>query len=305
MVQSGAQLEGGQRELNAVITRELVEKYISIKGDELDLTEQEKERYITMALVFQLNPFKREMHAVTQTEKGKRRFSVIVGYEVYLKKAERTGKLDGWRAWIDGAGESLKAVVEIHRNDWTHPFIHEVYWSEAVQQSEDGFVPEFWKRMPRFQLKKVAISQGFRLCFADEIGGMPYEWAELSLDSENSRSTIPHDKPHVPSKPPSPGLVESIHTLVLANTEILSPQHLVWIENQLRMEKTDAQLKGLLKHVEDCIAKGGDSPMGVNPKQTERPSGVRRVPNIRRMPKVQGEPSPPMKTGSALYKEDA
>ena len=53
---------------------------------------------------------------------------VIVGYEVYLKRAERTGNLDGWRAYIDGTGEDARAVVEIYRKDWNHPFIHETFW---------------------------------------------------------------------------------------------------------------------------------------------------------------------------------
>ena len=44
-----------------------------------------------------------------------RRMSIVVGYEVYLKRAERTGKLDGWSTRIEGEGENMKAIVEIHQ----------------------------------------------------------------------------------------------------------------------------------------------------------------------------------------------
>ena len=37
--------------------------------------------------------------------------------------------------------------------------------------------------MPIFMMKKVCIEQGFRLCFPDEMGGMPYGEEEVSYDS--------------------------------------------------------------------------------------------------------------------------
>ena len=67
----------------------------------------------------------------------------------------------------------MKALVEIHRKDWSEPFVHEVYWREAVQKKRMAPQPQFWTKQTRFQLKKVAISQGFRLCFPDELGGLP------------------------------------------------------------------------------------------------------------------------------------
>jgi len=83
----------------------------------------------------------------------------------------------------------MKALVEIHRKDWHSPFVHEVYWKEAVQRKRDGTPTSFWTKMPKFQLKKVAISQGFRLAFPSELGGMPYDSAELP-DGESVASTV-------------------------------------------------------------------------------------------------------------------
>ena len=177
------------------IPKQTVLDYLSAFGLATQLTEPEKLQFIEIAQAFHLNPFKREIHVAVYGEGEYRKLSIITGYEVYLKRAERTGKLDGWKAWVEGEGEQMKALVEIHRKDWSEPFQHEVYWREAVQKKKDGSPTSFWTKQPRFQLKKVAISQGFRLCFPDELGGLPYDASELP-DAETvvpvtTRSLIP------------------------------------------------------------------------------------------------------------------
>jgi hypothetical protein len=137
-----------------------------------------------------LNPFKREIHLAVYGEGANRKVSIITGYQTYLKRAERTGNLDGWRAWIEGDGPEMKAVVEIFRKDWSHSFTHEVYWEEAVQKKKDGSPTQFWAKQPRFQLRKVAMAQAFRLAFPDELGSLPYETAELP-DNDGTLSEQP------------------------------------------------------------------------------------------------------------------
>jgi phage recombination protein Bet len=153
--------------------------YLTAYGFASQLTQEEKLQFIEVAQAFHLNPFKREIHVAVYGEGEYRRLSIITGYEVYLKRADRTGKLDGWKAWVEGEGDAMKALVEIHRKDWSEPFVHEVYWREAVQKKKDGSPTSFWTKQPKFQLRKVAISQGFRLCFPDELGGLPYDASEL------------------------------------------------------------------------------------------------------------------------------
>ena len=155
------------------IPKQTVLDYLTAFGLASQLTEPEKLQFIEIAQAFKLNPFKREIHVAVYGEGEYRRLSIITGYEVYLKRAERTGKLDGWKAWVEGEGDAMKALVEIHRKDWTEPFSHEVYWREAVQKKKDGSLTSFWTKQPKFQLKKVAISQGFRLAFPDELRRPP------------------------------------------------------------------------------------------------------------------------------------
>ncbi len=250
--------------------------YLTTFGLASQLTQEEKLQFIEVAQAFRLNPFKREIHVAVYGEGEYRRMSIVVGYQVYLDRAERTGQLDGWRAWVEGQGEDMKALVEIHRKDWHSPFVHEVYWKEAVQRKRDGTPTSFWTKMPKFQLKKVAISQGFRLAFPSELGGMPYDPAELP-DAESaviqdkpispiSLSTMPDQaamnvstvedqpKPFVPATKPVPvaepepepedeitkinRLHDELRSILEDNEDAFTPKHQDWILAKARQANT-------------------------------------------------------------------
>lgn len=145
-----------------------------------DLTTGEKNTYLQIAKAYNLNPFKREIHV----SKYNGQMSIITGYEVYIKRAERTGQLDGWHVETSGTVEAgdLKAVITIHRKDRKFPFTWEAYYSEYVQKTKEGNVTKFWQKA-HTMTKKIAISQGFRLCFSDELGGMPYTSDEIGPET--------------------------------------------------------------------------------------------------------------------------
>lgn len=252
--------------------------YLTTFGLANQLTQEEKLQFIEVAQAFHLNPFKREIHVAVYGEGEYRRMSIVVGYQVYLDRAERTGQLDGWRAWVEGQGEDMKALVEIHRKDWAAPFVHEVYWKEAVQRKRDGQPTSFWTKMPKFQLKKVAISQGFRLAFPSELGGMPYDPAELpdaesvgSLDKPVNPIPLPpmsdqsalnvtiaadRPKPFIPAAKPIPvaepepepepedeitkmnRLHDELRSILEDNEDAFTPKHQDWILAKARQANT-------------------------------------------------------------------
>ena len=162
------------------LTQEKLNDYLNIAGVATKLSEKERKNFIEIAQAYCLNPFKREIYCVSYGYGDNKTTSIITGYEVYTKRAERTGKLDGWEVTIEGKMPDLKAIVTIYRNDWSRPFKHEVYFEEVVQRKKDGSINAMWAKMPKFMLRKVAIAQGFRLCFPDELGGMPYTADEIS-----------------------------------------------------------------------------------------------------------------------------
>lgn len=165
---------------NQVGDAELV-GYLDNLGLTKRLSDGEKNTYLQIAKAFGLNPFKREIHVSKYGDN----MSIITGYEVYIKRAERTGQLDGWNATTTGsvATGDLKATVTIYRKDRTHPFVWEALYDECVQKTRDGKVTQFWTKAA-FMTKKVAISQGFRLCFSDELAGMPYTADEMPAEAQ-------------------------------------------------------------------------------------------------------------------------
>ena len=150
---------------------------------------QEVVLFLNVCAMYGLNPFKREIYLIKYDPKDKASF--VVGYESYLKRAERTGKWAGMESGtIDDpkTGQPIKAWAKIYRKDWSAPLYHEVYYSEYVQyaKGKDGkpYITKFWREKPRTMLKKVAIAQAMRMAFPDEFGGMPYTAEEMPVQHE-------------------------------------------------------------------------------------------------------------------------
>ena len=146
-------------------------------------TDQEIALFLNQCAMFQLNPFKREIYLIKYSANQAATF--VVGYEVYLKRADRTGKWAGTESGTEDdpkTGKVLKAWAKVYRKDWTAPLYHEVYLDEYVQKTKEGEPTRFWKDKPRTMLKKVAISQAFRMAFPDEFAGMPYTAEEMPVD---------------------------------------------------------------------------------------------------------------------------
>ena len=182
------------------LTQKKLIEFLDVTGTATNLNDKEKKQFIEIAQAFNLNPFKREIYC----NKYGSNLSIIVGYEVYLKRAEATGVLDGWAVTTDGEGKDLSARITIHRKDRSEPFVHEVDYSEYVGKKSDGTITKFWKQKPKTMLKKVVMSQGFRLCFPIELGGMPYAQEELNdvePETVDQEAEIVEETPKEKKKP--------------------------------------------------------------------------------------------------------
>ena len=148
-----------------------------------DATKSEIILFLNQCKMWGLNPFKKEIYLI-KYQMGEPAATVI-GYETFLKRADRQKKLKGWRVWTEGIPKTpeFKACIKIIREGWDEPFYHEVYWEEYARRKRSGELTRFWDQQPRTQLKKVAMSQGFRLCYPDELGGLPYIVEEMPIDS--------------------------------------------------------------------------------------------------------------------------
>lgn len=171
------------------ITKEVIEEFLFSSGTKL--TPQQKTMFINLALQFGLNPFKREIYCIPFGNS----FNYVTGYQVYISRAESTGKLDGWEVDVirDKDGKVTGARAIIYRKDWSKPFIWEVSLNEFAKNTGN------WKTMPEFMIKKVCIAQAFRLCFPNEFSGMPYIAEEIACEDVIEVQPKQEGKSHIES----------------------------------------------------------------------------------------------------------
>ena len=255
-----------KKEATEIITpvdEKTIVEYLDTTGLTKSLLPKEKAMFVNMARLYGLNPFKREIYCTVYGEGQYRQCSIVTGYEVYLKRAERIGKLDGWQAQITGNLQdgTLAATVTIWRKDWTHPFTHTAFYSECVQTSKKTGEPNaIWRKMPSFMVRKVAIAQAFRLCFSDEFGGMPYTNDEMGVDAPKERditgeatATIA-DEAEV--KPASADVVQNLEKLLTKYGNQLSGKPYELAEEALRTG-SDAEVIAMYERVVSYLKRKG------------------------------------------------
>lgn len=177
------------------LTIEKVKKYICPMAEDKEIL-----FFANICKKFDLNPLPvfREVYLVKY---GNNPATILTGYETYLKRADRTEKYGGMKAWTEGTidAKTLKGCVEVYRKDWERPLYHEVLYEEYVQygKTKEGekYVNKFWKEKPHTMIKKVAISQAFRLAFPDEFSGLPYTREEYNEVESTEMPKIPVSMP--------------------------------------------------------------------------------------------------------------
>lgn len=207
------------------VTQDLLLDYLKTMNK--GLTEQQTKQFLAVAGTFGLNPWKREVYAVTFKNKdGSTEMSIVTGYETYIKRAELNPNYDGYEiTWKGGfkPGKIVKhgksgdwevsAIVPdgevsctctVYRKDRNHPISEEVFFDEYNQGNA------MWQSKPRTMLKKVAIVSAFRKAFPIDFGGMPYTSDELPEHmtgadklEQQGYTEVPHDnpQPQAPAKP--------------------------------------------------------------------------------------------------------
>ena len=214
MVQQAPRSQAMTVAKDETITKEKIMKYLDTLGCPLE--NEMRESFVEIAQAHNLNPFKREIYGIPYFDKKKKRnvLSIVTGYEVYLKRAEDCGMLDGWKVWIEGEDMDMIAKILIYRKDRSHPFEWEVEFREYDQAVSQ------WNAKPKTMIKKVVIGQGFRLCFPKEYDGLPYLMEEIQV--ENQSDDVPVSRAIVEEEPDreSPASKETLDKI----TELLQSE---------------------------------------------------------------------------------
>ncbi len=187
MSEKPVKYEANKAVVNYKVTEKDIDDYLF--GTNTKLTEQQRSLFKNIALMCNLNPFKREIYAIPYEKKVKvdnkwvseTIMTVVTGYQVYLKRAEATGLLNGYNVSVTKKDNKIvSAKIVIARKDWAIPFEFEISFDEFVKKNSNGEPMGAYATMPEFMIKKCIIGIGFRLCFPNELGGLPYLAEELS-----------------------------------------------------------------------------------------------------------------------------
>lgn len=206
-----------QRRIKSMLRLNTNQDFLFSTGTKLN--ESQKHMFMQLSIRNQLDPFKREIYAIPYGND----FNIVTGYQVYIQRAEATGKLDGWhcQAVKDAKGALTGATIIIYRKDFTHPF----EWEVSLLEFDKG--QSNWKKMPEFMIKKVCIGQGFRLAFPNELGGMPYLAEELEgLQPQQAAARPPIAAPQAKQeKKPEPPAVHDDTEFFQCFIENVSEKH--------------------------------------------------------------------------------
>jgi phage recombination protein Bet len=178
-----------QKELNV----STVKKYL-VSGNG-NVTEQECVMFIALCKYQKLNPFLREAYLI---KFGSSPATMVVGKEVFTKRASRIGDCAGWEAGIIVQDTNCKILkkhgvcvlpqeillggwARIHRHNWKVAFEHEVSLSEYARKKSDGTLQSNWRDMPATMIRKVALVQALRDTFPEDFQGL-YDSTEMPTE---------------------------------------------------------------------------------------------------------------------------
>lgn len=175
-----------------------------IQNSNTKLNDNEIQQFIMLCQMHGLNPFKREVYAI----KYGNNFNIVVGYEVYVKRALNSGLCNGFNTTFDKDSQGgLKCTATVYRRGMQHPIVHTCYLNEVKQNNS------MWNTKPRMMLEKTTISQGLRRAFGDVIDGLPYTREEMPEgDVVGTPQAVTQDEP-------TPTVTEAVPATSLPDAE--------------------------------------------------------------------------------------
>lgn len=165
---------------------ELIKKTYCKGGTDLDL-----QLFIATCERLKLSPEARQIYAVIRLVKNPNdpngpkvpQMTIQVSIDGFRLVADRTGQYEGqtpvqwcdldgiWREiWVKST-PPIAARVGVLKRGFRAPLYAVAHWSEYCQQSF-GKLTQFWERMPRLMLGKVAEALALRKAFPNELSGV-------------------------------------------------------------------------------------------------------------------------------------
>lgn len=170
---------------------DIVKRYL-VSGDPSKVTDAEVKMFTELCKAQRLNPFLREAYLV---KFGSNPAQIIVGKDVFLKRARSNPRFKGFKAGIivetkDGSyqnrpgtfytpGEKIVGgFCKVAIEGWDFPLEHSVAMSEFSRSTAT------WKSMPAVMIRKVALVQALREAFPEDFQQL-YSEEEMPVDDSN------------------------------------------------------------------------------------------------------------------------
>jgi phage recombination protein Bet len=175
-----------------------------------NVSDQEVMMFLKLCEFQGLNPFLREAYLIKY---GQSPASIVVGKELFTKRAERHVDFKGFEAGIyvmkkDGNLEERKGAIvlphetlvggwaKVYRNGYNVPIEMSVGFDEYVGRKGDGTPNAQWSTKPATMIRKVALVQALREAFPAEFGGMYSEEEIYDIDATESLPIEPLNTPY-------------------------------------------------------------------------------------------------------------
>ena len=182
--QSALSLAEFKTETGQVLTADTVKNYL-VSGNG-NVTDQEILMFMELCKVQKLNPFTRAAYLIKFRSSPA---NIVVGKDVFVKRAYRNPEYEGMRAGIvtvDTNGNtheregSLKLPGETLIGGWCEVYIKDKKFpiKSIVSLEEYSKSQATWKQMPCVMIRKCAIVTALREAFPEDLAGM-YDSSEI------------------------------------------------------------------------------------------------------------------------------
>lgn len=177
------------------ISPNMIRKYLVSGGG--NVTDEEVTMFLSLCRFQHLNPFIREAYLIKYGDTQPA--TMVVGKDVFMKRAMRQPNFDGFQAGIIIRVNETGEIIEregtfFDRNeetlvggwakafikDFRVPFYASVALSEYIGRKKNGEINGQWSGKPATMIRKVALAQVLREAFPEQNSGGMYEQEEIA-----------------------------------------------------------------------------------------------------------------------------
>lgn len=196
----------------------IIRKYLVSGGG--NITDQECMMFLMLCKNQHLNPFLREAYCIKYGDRSPA--SMVVGKDVFLKRARRQKDFAGYEAgiivrntedfeieyrpgalFLSGEETIVGGWAKVYVKGYDTPVYASVSFDEYAGRKNDGSLNSQWSKMPGTMIRKVALCQALREAFPEDFGGL-YSQEEISDVSGMTLDTNAVELPDKAKPEPEP-----------------------------------------------------------------------------------------------------